>query len=49
VGEFENELVDYSVDPQSAANKLQIGVIRVAKDETVPIEVCQWFTSNTTS
>lgn len=48
MGKLEDELIDYSVDSQCPADKLQIGIIRVIEDEIVPIKVCQGFTANST-
>ena len=48
MGEAENEFIDYSIDSDSPANKIQLGVIRIVEDEMVSVEMRQVFSTNAT-
>lgn len=47
--EFEDELIDYTIDANRATDKLEISVCRIVEDEVVPIEGRQTAPSHTTS
>ena len=47
--EFEDELIDYTIDANRATDKFEISVCRVVEDEVVPIEGCQTAPSYATS
>ena len=38
VCEFEDELINHTIDTNRAADQLEVGVCRVVEDEVVPIE-----------
>ena len=47
VGALVNELIDYSVYANGSTDKLKHGVLGVAEDEVVGVEVCEVFTTDT--
>lgn len=46
MSKFENKLVNYTVNSDCSANKLELRVRQVVEDEVIPVETCQPFTSD---
>lgn len=49
VGELEDEFINDAIDPDGAADQLQLGVCRVTEDEAVAVEIAEFVATHAPS